>query len=138
MGIKIVKGMLFIIPTIFMALILMFMPEVADSSSVAYVTLIGVFLGFDLWSMIQKTKAMPSGMYDKLKLWRYIIVALSLVSLLALAFLRRKDGTELGVTLSSFSAAVFVVFGLVIAGLDGNRIATDNPNVVTTAEEIKR
>lgn len=123
--IKVVKFFLFSIPSIFMGAIILLIPEIADTASIFYVALIGVFLGVDLVAMIKETKSMPKGMYDKLKLWRYVTVVLFLFALTGLAFYQYKITGELKITLGSFSASVFIVAGLVLAGLDGNKIATD-------------
>jgi len=123
--IKVVKFSLFAIPSFFMGAIICLIPGIADVASVFYVALIGVFLGFDILTMIKETKTLPKGAYDKLKLWRYVTVVSFLFVLTGIAFYQYRVTGEMKITLGSFSASVFIIAGMILAGLDGNKIATD-------------
>ena len=125
--IKAVKFMLFIVPSIFMGLIILFVPDIADVSSISFVTLTGVFLGVDMVAMIKETKTLPKGSFEKLNPSRVVVVAMSLFALTCLAFYQYKTTGLLKITLGSLSASVFVISGLVLIGLDGNKIATESP-----------
>ena len=105
--VKFVKALLFSVPSIFMGLILWFIPEIADTTSFFYVLLIGVFLGFDMLAMIKETKKMPEGSYDKVKTWRYILTVCFLSILISIAFIKYKTLGVMKVTLGSFSASIF-------------------------------
>ena len=122
--IKIVKAFLFLVPTIFMGLTIFFVPEIADTTSVFYVGLIGVFLGVDMVAMVKKTKEMEAGQFQVVHIWRYVIVVLSLAALLAVAFVQYKSSKAMVVTIGSFAAAVYLISGILLAGLDGNKMAT--------------
>lgn len=136
--VKVLKGMAFVIPSIFMALILLFVPEIVDIVSVFYVMLVGTFIGADLLSMIKNTKALPAGEFDKLKSWRYVLASFFLVCLLSLAFYKYHAGVPIKATLISLSSSVLVLSGLLIAGLDGNRMATGVPEKTSdVASEAK-
>jgi predicted membrane channel-forming protein YqfA (hemolysin III family) len=125
--IKFVKYLLFIIPTLFMGLIIYFVPELSDATSVFYTGLISVFLGVDIMAMIKKTKTLPSGEFDKLKIGRYLVVGASLVALLTISYIQYKETKTMVVTLGAFSSAVFIIAGILIAGFDGNRMVTYAP-----------
>ena len=129
--INIAKGVLFVVATIFLAGIIILVPDIADSTSVFYVMLIGSFLGFDILNMIKKTEALPKGEYDKMKMWRYILAIVSLSALLVISFLKYRATGDMKITLSSLSASVIIICGVVIAGLDGNKIATNKGGDVT-------
>jgi glucan phosphoethanolaminetransferase (alkaline phosphatase superfamily) len=118
------KGILFLVPTIFTGLIIFFVPEIADTLSIFYVALIGTFLGLDIVNMIKKTESMPKGQYDKMKAWRYILSVFCIAVLLCVAFYRYKSDGSMKITLGSLSSCVIIICGVVIAGLDGNKIAT--------------
>ena len=122
--IDVIKGLLFFLPTAFLAGIILLIPEIADTTSVFYVMLVGTFLGFDILNMIKKTEALPKGQYDKLKAWRYVLSILCISALLAIAFIKYKESGVMKMTLGSLSASVIIICGVVIAGLDGNKIAT--------------
>lgn len=124
--IRVVKFILFAIPSLFMGAIIVLIPEIADASSIFYVALIGVFLGFDLLTMIKETKSLPKGSFDKLKLWRYITVVSFLFVLTGIAFYQYRITGAMKITLGSFSASVFIIAGMILAGLDGNKMVTDD------------
>ena len=122
--IRFIKALLWLIPTAFMGLTMFFVPEIADTTSIFYVGLIGVFLGVDMVAMIKKTKEMSNGEFDTVKIWRYVLVVLALASLLTVAFIQYKSSKIMVVTIGSFAAAVYLIAGILLAGLDGNKIAT--------------
>ena len=122
--IKIIKALLFLVPTIFMGMTIFFVPEIADTTSVFYVGLIGIFLGVDMVAMIKKTKEMEAGQFQTVHIWRYVLVVLSLAALLAISFLQYKQSKIMIVTIGSLSAAVYLIAGILLAGLDGNKIVT--------------
>lgn len=121
---KAIKAVAFVIPSVFMFLILLFVPEIADPVSVFYVALVGTFVGMDLLAMIQRTKELPVGEFDTLKVWRYALSFLCICALLVVAFYQYKLGADVKLTLTSLAASVLILAGMVIAGLDGNRMAT--------------
>lgn len=118
------KGLLFIVPTVFTGLIIFFVPEIADTLSVFYVALIGTFLGLDIVNMIKKTESLPKGKYDRMKAWRYILSICCIALLLCVAFYKYKSDGSMKITLGSLSSCVIIICGVIIAGLDGNKIAT--------------
>ena len=136
---KAIKLIAFVIPSLFMALILLFVPEVADIVSIFYVGLVGTFIGADLVAMIQRTKSLPDGEFDKLNAWRYITASVFLVGLLAIAFYKYHTGVEIKTTVVSLSSSVLLVSSMIIAGLDGNRIVTGDPAKTAPADpkEVK-
>lgn len=121
---KLLKALLFIVPAIFMLLTMLVIPEIADLTSPFFVALMGVFLGVDMVAMIKRTKEMQPGEFQKMKVWRVVVVTVSLVVLLATAFIQYKSSKIMVVTVTSFAAAVYLLAGIILAGLDANRIAT--------------
>ena len=122
--IKIVKAFAFIVPTIFMVALLLMIPSLSDVVSIFYVGLVGTFIGADLVSMVKRTKEMPVGEFDKLKTWRYVLASIALASLLAITFFQYNKGEDVQTALISFSSSILIISSMLIAGLDGNRIAT--------------
>lgn len=132
---KITKAILFVLPTVFLALIILFVPEIADSTSVFYVALIGTFLGFDILTMIKRTERLPCGSFEKLKAWRYILACASIAVLLCISFLKYKSDGSMKITMGSLSASFFIICGIILAGLDGNKIATESTIEETAPEQ---
>lgn len=123
------KTILVLFSTVAMGVCVWFYPEVSTEVSFFYVLLLSTYLSIDIWGMIKKTKELPSGEFAKIKTWRYLVCGFSLMGLLiinAITTYRTQDinGTE---TFGIMIAALFVVISAFIGALEGNKLATGNP-----------
>lgn len=119
------KIILYVIATVVMAGTEIIYPSISGSVSVFYVSILSSFLGLDIWDMIKKTSLLPPGDFKEMKIHRYVICAISYAVLVFIGYVASKttgaDFTEMNRT---FVAAVFILIGLLIGGLEGNKIAT--------------
>lgn len=119
------KIILYIIATVVMAGTEILCPSISGDVSVFYVSILTSFLGLDIWDMIKKTSLLPPGDFKEMKIHRYVICAISYAVLVFIGYVASKktgiDFTEMNRT---FVAAVFILIGLLIGGLEGNKIAT--------------
>lgn len=120
---KILKTVLFIIASIVMGCIIYFIPNIANAVSVTYVSCLGVYLTLDIAGMIKKTYSFENGLYDKLNTYKYIVSEICLLPLFILCLLKR-DSNNLDVAMESIGSAIIFVIGIVIAGIEGNKLAT--------------
>lgn len=121
--IKFVKAGLVILSTIFLAFLVIFAPDIANVCSMFYVGLIGVFLGVDMIAMVKKTKQLE-GEFKKIKIWRIIVSTSCVIILFVLTFFVNENNQEMTITLTSLASCVYIMFSILLAGLDANRIAT--------------
>lgn len=129
---EILKTILYVVATFVMAGILVFCPEISDDVCIFYVSILTTYLGLDVWSMIKTTSLMPPGKYKDMKMWRYALCASSYVILIGIAY---AQSIRLEIDLTSFysvmTSAIFILIGLLIGGLEGNKIATKIPEEKT-------
>jgi hypothetical protein len=100
---------------------------VLTTISAGFVLIIGSFLGIDLAKMIKDTSALPSGKYKAMKKNRYILSLIFLAALCSEAFVVSKlfDRSLDGVY-GSLGAGLMIVLGLLVSGIEANKIATKN------------
>lgn len=120
---KFIKTALFIIASVVMGCIIYFFPNITNVVSVTYVSCLGVYLALDISGMIKTTSKLDAGCYDKLNTYKYIISEICLLALFILCMIK-KDSVNLDVAMESFGSAIIFVIGIVIAGIEGNKIAT--------------
>ena len=121
-------GQLFglIMATIFTGGMIFFIRDTASASAVAvtFTGIVGVFIGLDIALMIKKTSAMSGG-YKEMNTHRYIAGLVIFSILLIEAFIisamfdRNCDSLY-----TSFGMGFLVIIGGLIAGIEGNKIAT--------------
>jgi len=123
------SGQLFglIIASLFTAGMIFFIQDTASASAIAmtFSAIVGVFIGLDITLMIKKTSEMPTG-YKEINMHRYvaglIIFSLLLIEtfFISAAFRRNCDSLY-----TSFGIGFLVIIGGLIAGVEGNKIATE-------------
>lgn len=122
---EIFKSVLYVIASLIMAGIVILAPEIADSVCIFYVGILTTYLGLDVWGMIKSTSLLPPGEYKDIKIWRYVVCALSYAVIICIAyFVSVNKGVEFRSLYSVFSSAIFLLISILIGGLEGNKIAT--------------
>lgn len=122
------KTILVMFATIAMGVCIWFYPAVSTEVSFFYVLLLSTYLSIDIWGMIKKTKELPSGEFEKIKTWRYLVCGISLMALVILNSVTTYktadvNGTE---TFGIMIAALFIVISAYIGALEGNKLVTGN------------
>jgi hypothetical protein len=123
------KGQLFglIIATLFTAGMIFFIRDTASASAIAmtFSAIVGVFIGLDIALMIKKTSEMPTG-YKAINLHRYIAGLIIFSFLLVETFyISAVFGRNCDSLYTSFGIGFLVIIGGLIAGVEGNKIATE-------------
>ena len=115
-----------IIATIFTAFMIYFIQDSASASAIAvtFTGIVGTFIGLDIALMIKKTAGMSEG-YKAINTHRYVIGLIIFIVLLVEAFIlsgvyqRNCDSLY-----TSFGMGFLIILGGLIAGVEGNKIAT--------------
>jgi hypothetical protein len=119
------KYLIYILGFLMMAGLIIFMPDIANTSAIFFQTIIGAFLGIDLASTIRTSQTLPEGQYKKLKNDRYIFAGVTNLILTGVSiYLVKVKKYELTTCISIFSSGVFVVLTTYIAGLESNKLVT--------------
>lgn len=122
--ISFVKSFIFIIVSIMMGIVLNLIPQTSGPISVTYGAVLSIYLGVDLADTIIKTSEMAKGEYKDMHIHKYIIAVLCLTVLIINCVIIRNN-CDISTALTSFVSSIFIVAGLLIGGLDGNKIATN-------------
>lgn len=115
-----------IIATIFTGGMIFFIKDTASASAISmtFTGIVGIFIGLDIALMIKKTSGMDEG-YKKINIHRYIAGLVIFTALLVETFYisavyqRNCDSLY-----TSFGMGFLVIIGGLIAGVEGNKIAT--------------
>jgi glucan phosphoethanolaminetransferase (alkaline phosphatase superfamily) len=121
-----------IVATLFTAGMIYF---VSDSTVVmalasTFTGIVGIFLGLDIATMIRKTNALPGGEYKAINKHRYIASLIIFSFLMIEAFIisgvfnRNCDSLY-----ASFGMGFLIVVGGLIAGVEGNKMATGKKRI---------
>ena len=115
-----------IFATIFTGFMIYFIKDTGSASVIAvtFTGIVGVFIGLDIALMIKRTASMPTG-YKEINTHRYIagliIFAALLIETFVISALYQRNCDSL---YTSFGMGFLVVIGGLIAGVEGNKIAT--------------
>ena len=117
-----------IVATIFTGGMIYFVQDSGTTSAMAaaFTGIVGIYLGLDIALMIKKTHEMAGGNFQAMDKGRYI-TAMVLFSLLLIeafyisAFFKRNCDS----LYTSFGLGLLIVLGGLIAGVQGNKIATN-------------
>ena len=102
-------------------------PGIVTAIAAAYVLITGAFLGVDLAQMVKKTAGMPKGQFDPVDKWRYIVSLVLLGLLTAEAFaISQLFERDMSGVYGSVGVGTMVVLGLLISGIEANKVVTDN------------
>lgn len=122
--VKFVKAFLFVLASLVMGACLIFVPDSSGAVSVTYVSVLGIFLGFDVADTVLKTAQMSKGEYKPIHKHKYVISAICLTALIIVCGVV-KDKADVSAAMTSLITSVMIVIGLLIGGLEGNKIATN-------------
>lgn len=120
---KLVKACFFILASIIMALCLILAPNSSGPVSVSFTGVLSIYLGMDVAGMITRTASMEVGEYKKLHTHKYVISSACLASLIIIS-VYVQETVDVTTAMSSFMAAIMIVIGCLLGGLEGNKLAT--------------
>lgn len=116
------KATFFVIAVLLMGLCLIFVPSISGALSLSFVTVLGIYLGTDVASMIATTSRLPDGEYKEIKKHKYVLSGICLSVLIVITLVLWEEALQTALT--SFLSSCMVVIGCLIGGLEGNKIAT--------------
>ena len=87
--------------------------------SIAYISSLGAYLAIDLAAMIKETSLRPPRDFKPMKKYRYILSLVFVLGLFLLASYR-----EIQAAMASFGIAAIVILGMLMGGIQGNKMAT--------------
>lgn len=134
-----VKAILYVVATVIMGGVIILCPDISGTVAVFYVSILTTYLGLDVWGMIKSTSLMPPGEYKDMKISRYVLCAVCYVVLTILGYVQSvRTDADFKSMYSVFVSAAFILIGLLIGGLEGNKIATGKDNEVEEDAECKQ
>lgn len=125
------KSFIFVLVSVIMSIVLNIIPQTSGPISVTYASVLSIYLGVDLADTIIKTAQMSKGQYKDMHIHKYVISLICLAALVINCVII-KNKCDVSTALTSFVSSIFIVAGILIGGLEGNKIATnidgDNKN----------
>lgn len=124
---RILKVVLMVLAFILMFAVVLFIDDVSiiDVMAGSFFLVVNGFLGVDLAAMIKNTSEMNRGDFQFMKMYRYIIVLCMMLILFGLSIYRKEaDGIQIVMAVSTFGGGAMVTIGMMLAGLEGNKIAS--------------
>lgn len=124
---KVLKVCLLFLATLLMGTVMWFVhnSSIVDMMAATYAIIINGFLGVDLAAMIADTSKKPAGDWKDIKLYRYILAFLCMAGLFVLSLYQKEiNHVEAIMAISSFGSGAMLIIGLVMGGLEGNKIAS--------------
>ena len=107
-----------------MGIVLNIIPQTSGPISVTYASVLSIYLGVDLADTIIKTSQMSKGQYKDMHIHKYVISLICLAALVINCVII-KNKCDVSTALTSFVSSIFIVAGILIGGLEGNKIATN-------------
>jgi hypothetical protein len=93
--------------------------------SITFTSIVGIFLGIDIAVMIKKTSALPGDEFKAINKQRYIISLFIFALLIAEAiFMSAAYNRNCDALYASFGMGFLIVIGGLVAGIEGNKLAT--------------
>ena len=124
---KILKMFLVVLAFVLMSAVVMFIDDapIIDVIAGSFFLVISGFLGVDLVSMVKDSNKLPSGEFKAMKFYRYVVVLVMMLVLFGLSIYRKEtDGVQMLMSISTFGGGAMVTIGLMLTGLEGNKIAS--------------
>lgn len=122
--VKFVKSLLFVLASIVMTLCLIYLPNVSGPVSITFVGVLSCYLGIDVADTIIKSSEMEQGKYKDIHKHKYVISLICLSVMIGVCMFI-PDKTMVNTALTSLISSVLIVIGILIAGLEGNKIAAN-------------
>ena len=117
-----------VLATLFVAVIIRFVTDSVTATAIAgtYTTVLGLFLGLDLATMIHKTHNLLPGEFKEINMHRYIIALCIFACLLIETFvISSVFNREMNSLYLCFGIGFLTVIGGLISGIEANKMATD-------------
>lgn len=124
---KVLKVVFLLLAAILMGAVIMLLDQssVIDSMASSFFIVVNAFLGVDLASMIKESKSLPKTEYKAMHLYRYILSLVLMLGLFVLVIYRKESaGIESVIAMSAFSGGAMLIIGMIITGLEANKIAS--------------
>lgn len=122
--VKFVKSLLFVLASIVMTLCLIYLPNVSGPVSITFIGVLSCYLGIDVADTIIKSSEMEQGKYKDIHKHKYVISLICLSVMIGVCMFI-PDKTVVNTALTSLISSVLIVIGILIAGLEGNKIAAN-------------
>lgn len=122
--VKFIKSLLFVLASIVMTLCLIYLPNVSGPVSITFVGVLSCYLGIDVADTIIKSSEMEQGKYKDIHKHKYVISLICLSVMIGVCMFI-PDKTVVNTALTSLISSVLIVIGILIAGLEGNKIAAN-------------
>ena len=124
---KVLKIALVLLAFFMMLAVVLFIDDVSiiDVIAGSFFLVVNGFLGVDLAAMLKNSASIPKGSYQHMKVYRYVIVLVIMLILFGVSIYRKEtDGIQMVMAISTFGGGAMVVIGLMLTGLEGNKIAS--------------
>jgi len=119
------KYFVYILCSIIFGLGLVFYPTIINDVTLAYVSIIGVFLGIDMANTLVKTNNLPEGQYQPIKKDRYVVCfIITGLFFLTEMILKKKFDIDLEGSATVLTGAIFLIGSIFIANLETNKLLT--------------
>lgn len=128
---KILKIVFLLLAALLMGTVIMLLDQssVIDSMATSFFIVVNAFLGVDMASMIKESKSLPKTKYKSMHLYRYVLsLVLMLVLFVMVIYRKESSGIESVVAMSAFSGGSMIIIGMIITGLEANKIASKSGN----------
>lgn len=122
--VKFVKSLLFVMASIVMTLCLIYLPNTSGPVSITFVGVLSCYLGIDVADTIIKSSEMEQGKYKDIHKHKYVISLICLSVMIGVCMFI-PDKNQINTALTSLLSSVLIVIGILIAGLEGNKIAAN-------------
>ena len=110
-------------------------PEVAGTLTAGFTLALGGFLGVDLAKTIVRTSTLKKGQWEPLQRGRYYLGLTLIAGLFAVTLWRASEGFDFQSAQQSLALGFGVVITELVAGIQGNKIATlKGPEHFSTVE----
>ena len=93
--------------------------------SASFLVVMGAWLGVDMGRMLKETGAKPDGEFKPMHTPRYLFSIVAFVALFILAYrVSQSKQVAMTATLSVFGSGSMLMIGLLITGIEGNKVKT--------------
>lgn len=122
--VKFIKSLLFVLASIVMSLCLIYLPNISGPVSVTFIGVLSCYLGIDIADTIIKSSAMEQGKYKDIHKHKYVISLICLTIMIGIC-IYVKQTADITTAMTSLVSSVLIVIGILLAGLEGNKIAAN-------------
>lgn len=123
----VIKYFLMLLAFVIMSMTVLYIDSVSviDSMAFSFVVVLSGFLGVDMASMIKSTSGMKNGEFKPMNVPRYVVGFFAMGILFFITIFRMSPDLPIQAAAGSFGSGSLIIIGLLLGGLQGNKIATD-------------